>query len=378
MASDDAKKCTYFERHGYASEETDALDKSADQGCGAPHHALVRCPDRGADHRHTGDGASAGGSYRALHEAAIQLAYTQGSASAGRAREAAALKEKNPKAELRQRWVPYGSISVHLKRAVITSEDARFSEHEGVDWEAIEKAYKENQKRGRAAKGGSTITQQLAKNLFLSPERSYLRKGQELVITYMIEALWDKRRILEVYLNVAEWGTGVYGAEAASRHHFRKPAHDLTEEEAAWLAAMLPAPRRYDPMRRTKALTSRYERVLHRMNQAAQAGFMNAWAAAAYLVERGVPSRLAHEAVGKAVQLCVERGCELRNLTLGDLHSIHEAFKSDFPSYLGLTEVLGLHDVPGGTAPRHVKRALQSARARVAALRAPEQVATSG
>jgi monofunctional biosynthetic peptidoglycan transglycosylase len=94
------------------------------------------------------------------------------------AREAAALKEKNPKAELRQRWVPYGSISVHLKRAVITSEDARFSEHEGVDWEAIEKAYKENQKRGRAAKGGSTITQQLAKNLFLSPERSYLRKGR--------------------------------------------------------------------------------------------------------------------------------------------------------------------------------------------------------
>lgn len=115
-----------------------------------------------------------------------------------------------------------------------------------------------------------------------------------------------------------------------------------------------------------------------RMNQAAQAGFMNAWAAAAYLVERGVPSRLAHEAVGKAVQLCVERGCELRNLTLGDLHAIHEAFKSDFPSYLGLTEVLALHDVPGGTAPRHVKRALQSARERVAALRAPEQVATSG
>lgn len=121
-----------------------------------------------------------------------------------------------------------------------------------------------------------------------------------------------------------------------------------------------------------------FEFKFDRMNQAAQAGFMNAWAAAAYLVERGVPSRLAHEAVGKAVQLCVERGCELRNLTLGNLHAIHEAFKSDFPSYLGLTEVLALHDVPGGTAPRHVKRALQSARERVAALRAPEQVATSG
>jgi argininosuccinate lyase len=113
-----------------------------------------------------------------------------------------------------------------------------------------------------------------------------------------------------------------------------------------------------------------------RMNQAAQSGFMNAWAAAAYLVERGVPSRLAHEAVGKAVQLCVERGCELKNLTLGDLQPIHEAFKSDFPSCLGLTEVLTLHDVPGGTAPRHVKRALQSARERAAGLRTQEQVAS--
>ncbi len=115
-----------------------------------------------------------------------------------------------------------------------------------------------------------------------------------------------------------------------------------------------------------------------RMEQAAQSGFMNAWAAAAYLVERGVPSRLAHEAVGKAVKLCVERGCELQNLTLGDLHPIHEAFKSDFPSYLGLVEVLTLHDVPGGTAPRHVKRALQSARERVAALHSPERVGASG
>ena len=112
------------------------------------------------------------------------------------------------------------------------------------------------------------------------------------------------------------------------------------------------------------------------MNQAAQSGFMNAWAAAAYLVERGVPSRLAHEAIGKAVQLCVERGCELKNLTLAELNSIHEAFKSDFPSYLGLTEVLALHDVPGGTAPRHVKRALQSARERAAGLRLREQVAS--
>jgi argininosuccinate lyase len=110
-----------------------------------------------------------------------------------------------------------------------------------------------------------------------------------------------------------------------------------------------------------------------KMTHAAESGFMNAWAAAAYLVERGVPSRMAHEAVGKTVKLCLERGCELRNLTLGDLASIHEAFKSDFPSYLGLTEVLALHDVPGGTAPRHVKRALQSARERIASLRPQKQ-----
>jgi len=114
---------------------------------------------------------------------------------------------------------------------------------------------------------------------------------------------------------------------------------------------------------------------LGKMDHAAKTGFMNAWAAAAYLVERGVPSRLAHEAVGKAVALCVERRCELKNLTLGDLHAIHEAFKSDFPACLGLPEVLALHDVPGGTAPRHVKRALQSARERVAALRGQERLA---
>ena len=152
-------------------------------------------------------------------------------------REAAVLRQKNPKAELRFRWVDYARISIHLKRAVITSEDARFAEHEGVDWEAIEKAYKENLKRGRPAKGGSTITQQLAKNLFLSPERSYARKAQELVITYMIEALWDKRRILEVYLNVVEWGEGIFGAEAAARHYFGTSAAQLGPEQSARLAA---------------------------------------------------------------------------------------------------------------------------------------------
>jgi monofunctional biosynthetic peptidoglycan transglycosylase len=165
------------------------------------------------------------------------------------AREETALRRKNPKAELRHRWVPYERISNHLKRAVIASEDARFAEHEGVDWEAIEKAYKENLKRGRPAKGGSTITQQLAKNLFLSPERSYLRKAQELVITYMIEALWDKRRILEVYLNVVEWGEGVFGAEAAARHYYGIAASQLGPEQSARLAAYLPNPKRYGRVR---------------------------------------------------------------------------------------------------------------------------------
>ena len=184
------------------------------------------------------------------------------------AREEATLRQKNPGAELRHRWVPYGSISVHLKRAVITSEDARFSEHEGVDWDAIEKAYKENVKRGRPAKGGSTITQQLAKNLFLSPERSYLRKGQELVITYMIEALWDKRRILEVYLNVVEWGEGIFGAEAAARHYYGVTAAQLGPDQSARLAAYLPNPKRYGRVRSGPYLDRRTAHIARYMPDA--------------------------------------------------------------------------------------------------------------
>ena len=184
------------------------------------------------------------------------------------AREEAALQQKNPKAGLRHRWVPYERISIHLKRAVITSEDARFSEHEGVDWEAIEKAYESNLKRGRPVKGGSTITQQLAKNLFLSPERSYLRKGQELVITYMIEALWDKRRILEVYLNVVEWGEGIFGAEAAARHYYGIPASQLGPEQSARLAAYLPNPKRYGRVRSGPYLDKRTASIARYMSDA--------------------------------------------------------------------------------------------------------------
>jgi monofunctional glycosyltransferase len=183
-------------------------------------------------------------------------------------RELAALREKKPNAELKYRWVEYGRISNQLKRAVIASEDARFTEHEGVDWEAIEKAYKENTRKGRPARGGSTITQQLAKNLFLSSERSYVRKAQELAITYMIEAMWDKRRILEVYLNVVEWGDGVFGAEAAARQYFGVSAAQLSSEQAARLAAYLPSPKRYGRIRSGPYLDRRTAAIQRYMSDA--------------------------------------------------------------------------------------------------------------
>ena len=158
----------------------------------------------------------------------------------------AELRKTDPKAELRQRWIAYEDISVHLKRAVVAAEDDRFLDHRGFDWEGIERALERNAERGRLAAGGSTISQQLAKNLFLSSSRSWLRKGQEAVLTLMIETTWEKRRILEVYLNVAEWGNGVFGAEAAARHYYGRPASSLGPAEAARLAVMLPNPRRYE------------------------------------------------------------------------------------------------------------------------------------
>jgi monofunctional biosynthetic peptidoglycan transglycosylase len=180
----------------------------------------------------------------------------------------AAMQEKDPKARVKQMWVDYKSISPNLKRAVIASEDANFAEHEGVDWEALQKAYEKNQKRKKVTHGGSTITQQLAKNLFLSGSRSYIRKGQELIITYMLEMLMDKRRIFEIYLNVAEFGRGIYGAEAAARHYYRLPASKLSAEQAARLAVMLPRPRYYDKHRESAYLARRTGIILQRMNSA--------------------------------------------------------------------------------------------------------------
>ena len=166
-------------------------------------------------------------------------------------------------------WVPLSRIAPSLRQAVVGAEDAAFFTHEGFDWEGIKEAAKYNLEAGELKRGGSTITQQLAKNLYLSSERSLFRKAREALITRSLEQQLTKERILELYLNVAEWGQGVYGAEAAARHHFKKSVHDLTPDEAAWLAAILPSPRRYDPIRKTTALTRRHERILRRMNQTA-------------------------------------------------------------------------------------------------------------
>jgi len=179
-----------------------------------------------------------------------------------------ALQEKDPKARLRHQWAPYERISVNLKRAVVAAEDARFLDHEGFDWEMIQKAMAKNEKRGRVVAGASTISQQLAKNLFLSGERSWLRKGQEAIITWMLEDALSKQRILELYLNVAEWGEGVFGAEAAARYHFGVPASALTPEQAAWLAVILPSPRRYQRGRLTPYLAGRVDTILGRMGSA--------------------------------------------------------------------------------------------------------------
>ncbi|MES2151365.1 MAG: monofunctional biosynthetic peptidoglycan transglycosylase [Pseudomonadota bacterium] len=179
-----------------------------------------------------------------------------------------ALREKKPNATLEQQWVPYSRISANLKRAVIASEDANFNEHDGVDWEALAKAYEKNNRKHKVVGGGSTITQQLAKNLFLSGSRNYLRKGQELAIAYMLESVMNKERILEIYLNVVEFGRGVFGAEAAARHYFGTSAANLNAAQGARLAVMLPNPRFYDQHRDTNYLARRTSLIMNRMNSA--------------------------------------------------------------------------------------------------------------
>ncbi len=175
------------------------------------------------------------------------------------------LRQKNPKAVLRQTWTGYDRLSVNLKRAVIAAEDAKFVDHEGFDWEGIQKALEKNEKKGKVVAGGSTISQQLAKNLFLSGSRSWLRKGEEAAITWMLESVMEKRRILELYLNLAEWGNGVFGAEEAARHYFGIPAAQLSAQQSAWLAAILPAPQRYDRNRGSAWIAKKTDIILARM-----------------------------------------------------------------------------------------------------------------
>ena len=176
-----------------------------------------------------------------------------------------ALRQNKRGGALDHEWVGYQRISNHLKRAIIIAEDAKFVDHEGFDWEGIQRAMGKNLRRGKIVAGGSTITQQLAKNLFLSGERSLLRKGQEAILTAMLEAAMDKRRIFEIYLNVAEWGENVFGAEAAARHYFGVDAGALEPEQAARLAAMLPRPRYYDRNRGSVYLESYSESILEQM-----------------------------------------------------------------------------------------------------------------
>ena len=221
--------------------------------------------------------------------------------------EAARLVTSTGRLMWRQQWVPYSKIAHTLKRAVIASEDASFTEHDGVDLEALEKAWEKNQKaeqlarqqaerlaqqaKRRAAQQkaqgqvastpppapppapaakiicGSTITQQLAKNLFLLGERTLVRKTQELVLTFMLEAFLSKQRILEIYLNSVEWGEGVFGAEAAAQHYYRKSAARLSAYEAARLAVMLPRPRYFEKLPNSPYLASRAQTITVRMNQ---------------------------------------------------------------------------------------------------------------
>jgi len=184
------------------------------------------------------------------------------------AQHLAEARKRNAKVELKHQWVDYARVSTPLKRAVIVAEDAKFIDHDGFDWDGIQRAIEKNQKRGKVVAGGSTISQQLAKNLFLSGERSFARKIEEAIITLMLEAVMSKRRILELYLNVAEWGDGVFGAEAAARHYYGVNAASLDAEQAAQLAAMLPRPRFYDHNRGSRYLAQYTERILARMPSA--------------------------------------------------------------------------------------------------------------
>jgi monofunctional biosynthetic peptidoglycan transglycosylase len=178
-------------------------------------------------------------------------------------------REKGSKISRQQIWIPYGAISDHLKKAVLISEDASFFSHTGVDVKELQEALKKDWESGNFARGGSTITMQLAKNLYLNPSKNPWRKAKEIVIAWQLEQALSKRRIFEIYLNIVEWGPNIYGAEAATRHYFAKPAAQLDILEAATLAALLPSPRNT----RERNLTYRRNLILSRM---AGVGYLSA------------------------------------------------------------------------------------------------------
>ena len=224
----------------------------------------------------------------------VAMAFTDPQSTAFQRSEAWRLAMSARHPDWQQQWVDETSISLYLKRAVIASEDAGFTEHSGVEWDALEKAWQRNQRaeiaadqaneqlalreaarrmsaKGSAARipkvvGGSTITQQLAKNLFLGGERNLARKAQELLLTWELEAMLDKRRILEIYLNNVEWGEGVFGAEAAARHYFHVRAAALSGPQAAQLAVLLPAPKRFGTRMNSGYVNARAATIAARMD----------------------------------------------------------------------------------------------------------------
>jgi monofunctional glycosyltransferase len=174
----------------------------------------------------------------------------------------------NDRTKLQYKWIPYNLISPHLKRAVIAAEDAKFMEHKGFDYKAIQIAYKKNLRKRKIVAGGSTISQQLAKNLFLSTKKTPWRKIEEAIITLMLEKIMTKRRILEIYLNIIEWGNNVFGAKAAALHYYNISTSSLSAKQSARLAAMIPNPRFYDRNRNTPLLLKKSDIIRHRMTSA--------------------------------------------------------------------------------------------------------------
>lgn len=180
--------------------------------------------------------------------------------------------DQDKEMRLQKDWVPKSQISKHAAQAVIAAEDQKFFDHKGFDFEAMGKAW-ENNKKGKRIKGASTITQQTVKNVFLWPSRSYIRKGLEAYFTFLVEFLWSKERILEVYLNVIEMGDGIYGIEAASQAYYNKPAEKISRSQAAMIAAVLPNPRRWSPTAPTSYIQGRQSWILRQMGNLKQVEF---------------------------------------------------------------------------------------------------------